>query len=263
MEKKLLIKDKLCGIYNKPANIGSDKIPLVLLMHGFGSNKDEVNNTFKLLAHRLAEKNIASLRFDFAGFGESAGFESQTTINSLLSDAKLVFQYILQLKNVDYNRIGFCGFSLGAAICILLNKEYSESCKSMALLSPAGNLPNDFLIYLGQSNYAKLQNSISEQPIEIDLGWRKIQLKKDFINSLSTVNLKNDISSYKGPLLIAAGTDDFSYIHLNEYMTCVSSKLKKAVPIAAADHIFNSMDKEKSQLGNVIDITVSWFNETL
>jgi len=48
-------------------------VPAVLLLHGFASSKDEVGNMYAREAKALAEKGIASLRIDFAGFGKKRG----------------------------------------------------------------------------------------------------------------------------------------------------------------------------------------------
>ncbi|MDR0597372.1 MAG: hypothetical protein LBG14_02580 [Treponema sp.] len=50
---------------------GAGKFPAVVMLHGYGSNKDEAGNGYKLIAAELAKKGIASLRIDFMGNGDS------------------------------------------------------------------------------------------------------------------------------------------------------------------------------------------------
>ena len=50
----------------------AQKAPCVIMCHGTGSSKDEAGNQYLDLAQLLAERGVASARFDFAGCGESA-----------------------------------------------------------------------------------------------------------------------------------------------------------------------------------------------
>ena len=47
------------------------KHPCVIMCHGTASDKNEVGNMYADLADSLAAKGIASVRFDFAGCGDS------------------------------------------------------------------------------------------------------------------------------------------------------------------------------------------------
>jgi uncharacterized protein len=93
------------GILNKPMGAQS----AVLMLHGFGSQKDEVGNMYKNLAASLAEQNIASLRIDFRGFGKSDGDTGSTTIDLQVEDAKLAHEYLTKVEGIDPSRIGVMG----------------------------------------------------------------------------------------------------------------------------------------------------------
>jgi len=58
----------LRGTFNKPA---TDKFNLVILMHGFTSNRGiDPEQLLYQLAKRFEEKGLATLRFDFNGHGK-------------------------------------------------------------------------------------------------------------------------------------------------------------------------------------------------
>ena len=59
----------------------TEPVPAVLLLHGFGSSKDEVGGMYARVATALAQKGIASLRIDFAGFGKSGGAHQHRTVS--------------------------------------------------------------------------------------------------------------------------------------------------------------------------------------
>lgn len=260
MQTKILINNSISGILSIPDN-NETKIPIVLLLHGFGSNKNEVNNTFSIAADKLLDQGIGTLRIDFRGFGESTGNTSETTIENMLSDASHALEYILHLPCVDIQRIGVCGFSLGAGISILVTTDSGNTIKSMCLLSPTGELSEDFKSYLGFDNYHKVE--MAKDAVEIDLGWRKIKLKDKFINSLKQYHIKDALASYKGSFFAVAGTRDSSCANAESLIDLSQSRNKKLRVMQDADHIFNAFDEEKSQMNLVINELVGWFRSTL
>ena len=45
----------------------------MILFHGFCDDRNEINFVHTELSRRLCERGIASVRFDFAGSGDSTG----------------------------------------------------------------------------------------------------------------------------------------------------------------------------------------------
>lgn len=260
MKKDILIKNYLHGTLTIPDDCKS-QISMILFLHGFGTDRNEVGDTFKIASTKLCEQGIGSLRIDFSGFGESKENTSDTTIEKLLSDASTALDYIFSLDFVDSRRIGLCGFSLGAGITALIAHKRGNEIKSIALLSPAGDLQKDFEQYFGHTKYKNLENSTKE--VELDLGWRKIKLKNKFISSLKNHFLIDSISSYKGSFFVVAGENDFSCKHAHNYIVKSSSQNKKAIILDDNDHIFNSSHEEKSSIEHVTTEVTSWFKKTL
>ena len=259
MKKHILINNYLSGTITIPDHYG--KIPTILFLHGFGTDKNEVGNTFSIASEKLCEQGIGSLRIDFSGFGESKGETTDTTIEKLISDADIAFDFLLTQHFIDTQRVGLCGFSLGAGISALITHKRGNEIKSMALLSPAGDLPNDFSEYFGFDQFNRLEKS--ENEMELDLGWRRIKLKNKFIESLKNHSLMDAISSYEGAFLVIAGENDFSCKHAYNYVKKVSSSNKKAVIIDDNDHIFNSANNETSSIDQVTTEVTTWFKKTL
>jgi hypothetical protein len=258
MIQEVLIEDYLFGILTVP-KVYNKKIPIILFLHGFGTDKNEVGNTFLIAANKLYKEQIASLRIDFSGCGESKGLIADITIEQLIADAGKALNFIMQQDFVDVNCIGLCGFSLGAGISILVANHYD--IKSMALLSPAGNLPEDFNEYFGFNDYNRVEKS--NDALELDLGWRKVKLRNNFIHSLKRHFLMESISSYKCSFFVVAGTNDFSYKHANAYMTKVTTTNKRIHIVDDGDHIFHADDKEKSAINEVTEQITTWFKKTL
>lgn len=124
---------KIFAVFHKPKGI--HKPPVVLIFHGLAGHKTGRYRVYVDLAERLLEKNIAVLRFDFRGCGDSEGAFADTTLKTELSDAKVVLDFLFKQTDIDTDRIGFFGRSLGASVAVLLAAE-SLKAKSLALWVP-------------------------------------------------------------------------------------------------------------------------------
>src|SRR5690554_3842462 len=117
MKNKVIINSEM---YDIPAVFCQPNIdgfiPTVILCHGTGSCKDEAGNLFIKLAKSLTKKGIASIRFDFAGCGDSLAKEQDLTFYGEVDDTEKIFSYLLQHEKVDSNRIGILGLSQGARV---------------------------------------------------------------------------------------------------------------------------------------------------
>lgn len=93
----------LAATLEKPALKSGEKCPIVIICHGFGGNRDR--GTTCTIGHQLPTENIASIRFDFNGHGESEGRFEDMTVPNEIEDAKCVYQYVSTLPFIDTKRI--------------------------------------------------------------------------------------------------------------------------------------------------------------
>jgi hypothetical protein len=245
----------------------SGPVPAVLMLHGFASSKDEVGNLFGRQAKALAEKGIASLRIDFAGFGKSAGDPGNMTVDSELDNAKQALDVLKKTDGIDPKRIGVLGFSFGGGIATLLASDDSSNVKSLVTWSSVGDFQNDFVNLLGQKAFDRAKE---DGIVGLDLGWRTIALKQAFFDSLAKYKIDDAIASYSGAYLTIAGSKDFSAGYTDRFVGLSKSQTKEAVIVQDADHIFNVIDKDSNALAkdqtdasNVIKKTAEWFATTL
>lgn len=249
--EKIRINNQISGILTYPENTNSTErkpiLPAVLMLHGFGSNKDEVNGFYERIALELATKNIISLRIDFRGYGNSAGNTEDFSVNDMTADAIKAFHHLTTLSVKD--KIGVIGFSLGAAIALMLSQQVIFH--SLTLISPTLNLPEDFNSFLGKETITQL--IACNDFIEADIGWRKINISKNFFESLSTCNPNKAATQFTGNLFCIAGERDFSAKNAREIYTLSPSTTKKLEIVPEADHIFNTRG-----LTAISEKTVSW-----
>jgi uncharacterized protein len=120
---------KLCGIFMLPKNARG----YTLLAHGITMDKNEWNNFYVDIAHQLFRKNIASLRFDFRGHGESGGTQKDITIMGELLDIEASANKIYSKWN---DKISIIGTSFGAGPAILYAAKNNNKIKCLILLCP-------------------------------------------------------------------------------------------------------------------------------
>ncbi|UVC11970.1 alpha/beta fold hydrolase [Rhizobium sp. TH2] len=235
-------------------------VPAVLLLHGFGSSKDEVGGMYARVATALAQKGIASLRIDFAGFGKSDGDTGSTTIDAQLDQAKAALAVLKGTKGVDPNRVGVLGFSLGGGVALLVASGQPMDVKSLVTWSSVGDFQADMLGALGQKAFDRAKE---DGIVGLDLGFRTIALKQSFFDSLSAFKLDDAIATYPGPYLTITGSKDFSAQYSDRFVGLAKNPTKEAMVIPDGDHIFGVLGTDQTMADSVITKTAEWFAATL
>jgi pimeloyl-ACP methyl ester carboxylesterase len=257
-ETSLTLDGGISATLNMPAR--AEPVPAVLMLHGFGSSKDEVGGMYARTAAALAEKGIASLRIDFAGFGKSTGDAGSTTIDAQLDQAKAALAVLKKTQGVDPRRIGVLGFSLGGGIATLLASRDTGNVISLVTWSSVGDFQNDFQNLLGQKAFDRAKE---DGIVGIDLGWRTIALKQAFFDSLGKYKIDDAIVAYPGAYLTIVGSKDFSAAYVDRFVGLSKSQTKEEWVIPDGDHIFHVLDPDQAMANSVIAKTAEWFGNTL
>lgn len=227
----------------------------VVMLHGFGSSRDEVGGLFAMQAAALAAKGVASLRIDFRGYGDSAGDMDDTTLEGMIADAASARTYLAGLDGVDAERIGVIGYSFGAAVAMLEPDDFA----SVVVWGQMGDLAAEFHDFLGQDFYDK---AAADGVADMDLGWRTISLKQDFLDSVARHDLADRFAGYKGPFLTIAGEADPATAYFDQYVGLAAGKAETLV-IPGADHMLGVFSEEPEIGKEVIAKTTAWLADTL
>lgn len=260
-ETVVTLENGVVGTLNKPIGAGSAAgAPAVLMLHGFGSTRDEVGGMYARLAEALAQQGIGSLRIDFQGFGQSAGDTGATTITGQVADAALAYAYLSGLEWVDPARLGVIGFSLGGGDAVALAGRNPAWFKSMATWSSVGDFAADMMGSVGQE---AVDTAAAKGVVGLDLGWRTIVLKNDFFTSLGEYDLPALIAQYPGAFLAVAGDQDFSAAYAPGLVEAAPGAPKEAWIVPGGDHIYQVLTEDQTMANEVIERTAQWFAETL
>lgn len=262
MEKYISIKNhsyKIPAVLNIPDSINNSDFPAIILCHGTGSHKDEVGNMFVHLSKMLAKKGIASIRFDFAGCGDSSAQQQDLTFYGEVSDTETVYNYLCQHQSIKSNNVGILGFSQGARVMAEFLGNHPDEIKVAVSLS--GACHNGEGVFRGW--FKEYCNEISKKGYaKIPMSWRDdLILSKNWFDEIQESSPLDKLSQYTGAILAVAGTEDVlvPYEHAQEIVNaCRKSPIQKTLVIEHADHTFNILEKDKHYANEVVKYVSEW-----
>ena len=146
------------GAYNYgeiviPDSDEDKNFPLVFIAHGFTGTLD--SGGARELSQRLAKEGIAAVRIDFDSRIEpkkSSAKTNEYTLSTMVADANLAINYAIDNYNVDADRLGIYGRSMGGRVAMIMANESKDfDFKGLALIAPAGN-EDAMVYYMGGEN---------------------------------------------------------------------------------------------------------------
>lgn len=165
---------RLQGNIFKPAGLKPDeKVPGILLVHGWGGEKKHINQAY---APQFAQLGFMVLTFDFRSWGESDGFlvadevlppveemapvavkgqHVRVIVNpeKMLADARAALSYLVGEPNVQADNIGIWGTSLGGGIALV---TAAKDSRIKALVTQIGAVDN-------KTNWAMIPAAMASQ----------------------------------------------------------------------------------------------------
>jgi putative redox protein len=190
-----------------------------LFAHCFSCSKDVL--TAVRISKALTEHDIALLRFDFTGLGNSQGDFANTNFSSNLEDLRRAAQY---LRNHYQAPKLLIGHSLGGSAALAVADDIPE-VRGVATLNAPSN-PSHISHFF--------QDSLAEIAVqgeaEVLLAGRKFRIQQQFLHDLTEQRLLDKVAQLPCPLLI------------------MHSPVDAIVNIEHAMHIFNAAKYPKSFL---------------
>lgn len=120
----------LAGTICLPAESGV--FPCVLMIHGSGPlDRDENTphlkiDAFNTIAHHLAEKGFASLRYDKRGCGKSGGSFDAAGFYDLVQDGMAAYRFLTTHSNINKEKVFLLGHSEGSMIAPKICLSYAD-----------------------------------------------------------------------------------------------------------------------------------------
>jgi uncharacterized OsmC-like protein/alpha/beta superfamily hydrolase len=212
-----------------------------LFAHCFTCSK----NT-KAIAHisrALTREGIAVLRFDFTGLGESEGDFADTNFSSNVDDLVIAAEF---LKS-DYQAPKIIiGHSLGGAAVIQAAGRIPSSKAVVTIAAPAD--PRHLTHALGSA----LQTIQRHGEAEVNLAGRTIKIKKQFLDDLQFIHLKETLKNLNKALLILHSPVDETVAIENAAQIFQAARHPKSfVSLDKADHLLSNPE-DSLYAGSVI-----------
>ncbi len=249
------------GIDGKLALPRTRDVPrkVVLLLHGYQGEMDEVGNLYKDLADQLSNQGIASLRINFTGEGERNGFVASSSYESRVGEAEAALAFLK--ARFPAAKLGVVGFSLGGLTTMGLIGRQPDAFESVVLWSAAHEMR------LTRGDDEGFNNAV-RSAITDGRGsyqdWAELTLTREFVTGFIGVSTAKHLAQFDGALLSIRGDKDFLPMLDPEWLALSPSDDRTFLLIGGADHIFNVLqDPQPNYSTRVLNETTAWFVRTL
>jgi uncharacterized OsmC-like protein/esterase/lipase len=230
---------KLSGRLDFP--LGSKPKAFAIFAHCFTCSKNlkAVDN----ISAALTNNDIAVLRFDFTGLGQSKGDFSDTNFSTNLADLEKAYEFLAQ--NYYAPQI-IIGHSLGGAAVLHAVSNMPNIKAVVTIGAPSDPLHVKHLLKNGEDEI------ISKGEADVNIGGRTFKIKKQFIDDLE----KNDAASIIGGLnrallVLHSPQDEIVGIRNAEEIYLAAKHPKSFVTLDGSDHLMTNKE-DSVYVGNLI-----------
>ncbi|MBB1079478.1 alpha/beta hydrolase [Limosilactobacillus sp. STM2_1] len=190
---------KLYGLLEGTTTVKNDTV--AILMHGFKGNLGYDDSAILYaLSHYLNQQGIPTLRFDFAGSGNSDGDFKDMTVFSEILDGMKIIDYAR--NTVQAKNIYLIGHSQGGVVASMLAGYYRDVISKLVLLAPAATLKDDALQGVCQGSHYD-PNHI---PLTVDV--HGFTVGGDYFRTAQLMPIYETAQHYDGPTLLIHGESD-------------------------------------------------------
>lgn len=242
--------------------LSNDNIEKAVLMCGGFERSATTEKKFKILADKLIENNISSLRFDCSGCGLSDGDFSKLTVERMAGNLRNAVKFLREEAKIK--NISLVCHSLSACAAAEVFKE--ENFEKIVLLAPALN-QKDLLKYWFTASDKKNKNSGAE------INWNNFrdrlnddEFQKDCLridkmtkfNYISSVYfLENKDKDYSE---LFKNNQNILHIHGDEDdkvpLESLNIKFENQIIVKKGDHDLERPDMFEQWINNVVDFLI-------
>jgi putative redox protein len=221
---------KLAALLDLPED--DQPIGYALFAHCFTCSKDYKGVV--RVSKALAAEGVAVLRFDFTGLGESEGDFADTTFSSNVADLVAAAEYMK--RELEAPKL-LIGHSLGGAAVIHAAAFIPSAAAVATLAAPSST---DHLVSVIQSSGADIE---STGEADVQISGRTFKIRKEFVDDLSTVNMRRAVAGLGRPLLVCHSPADQTVAIANATEIFMAARFpKNFLSLDSADHLCSNAD---------------------
>ena len=202
MQKQMFVPDggiTLSAVLETPDNLpDTDRCPLVIILHGFGSAKNRIHTIQS--AEAMRDAGFATLRLDLFGHGESGGEFRKHTLYHWISNTMAVIDSV---RAQGWTDLYLSGHSQGGLVAALVAGMETDRIRGPILRSPG------FMIPRGAREGELLGYSFDPDciPDSVELP-QGVTLDGNYIRVAQTIRAEKTAERFRGPVLIIHGDED-------------------------------------------------------
>jgi uncharacterized OsmC-like protein/esterase/lipase len=238
--------DLLSASLEKP---DSDIKFYAIFVHCFTCSKDVI--AASRISRKLCDMGVAVLRFDFTGLGNSSGDFSNTNFSSNIGDVISAANFLQENHGEPKLLIGH---SLGGAAVLAAAQRLPYTRAIVTIAAPAT------AEHVAQLLSKDKDTIIENNEAEVTIAGRTFNIKKQFLNDITTYNSLDHIASLNKPLLIFHSPVD-AIVGIDEAAKIYSAARhpKSFISLDKADHLLS--DKRDAEY--VSNVIISWISRYL
>ena len=254
--------------YVLPVVSDGQQVPLVVMAHGHGGSRQE-GGGYQMVAEAMAQNGIASIRMDFPGCGDSSESFTNNNLSNMLLDLQASREYMRSIPEIDNDRVGLLGYSMGGRLVALLG-EIDPGYKVMVAWTPAvdNGAERDINTLGGPEAYATLkQRALDTGVAEFTTRWgTTLQLGYRWFTDLEETKPLEALATFEGPILVLYGDQDDVVAPATSEDAINAARSSSDVVrhvVAGANHALGFYTNEPEVAAEVVDTTVAFLVERL
>jgi dienelactone hydrolase len=251
-----------------PAAADGESVPLVVMAHGHGGSRQE-GGGYSLAAETMAKHGIASIRMDFPGCGDSTESFTENNLSNMLLDLQAARVFAEGQFDVDSERVGLLGYSMGGRLVALLS-EIDPSYKAMVMWTPAvaDGAMREFDSLGGTEAYAAYKEKARTTGMaEFTTQWGStLQLGYQWFIDLEETKPLESLATFEGPLLIVYGDQDSVVVPATSEAALAAARSSSEVArhvVAGAEHALGFYTDKPELAAEVVNATAEFLSERL
>ncbi len=218
-----------------------DPIAFAIYAHCFTCSKNL--KAIGRITSALARHGIATLRFDFAGLGQSEGDFADTNFTTNVEDLRAAANYLLKTRGTPEILIGH---SLGGAVAMAGATELPQVRAVATVAAPSS--PSHIRRHLVDD----LERIQTHGEADVTLAGRSVPIRQQLLDDIERHDLENMIADLRRPLLILhSPIDNTVGIENAATLFAAARHPKSFVALDGADHLL-TVDRDATYAADVI-----------